>query len=90
QRMNEPNLIRVGDQIRIQGYLASYTGPTGTRGTSTTRTDTGDGACETIFIDTFRIVESTLSVWRVSLYASIAVLLTSLAVHFRRPYRPHR
>ncbi|MEM6514077.1 MAG: hypothetical protein AAF660_13775 [Pseudomonadota bacterium] len=87
---DEVKAVRVGDQIRIQGYLASYTGPTGTRGTSTTRTDTGDGACETIFIDTFRIVESTLSVWRVSLYASIAVLLTSLAVHFRRPYRPHR
>lgn len=82
--------VRIGDQVRIQGYLSSYTGPTGTRGTSTTRTDTGDGACETIFVESFRIVESTISAWRLSMYASLALLLGSLFVHFRRPYRPHR
>jgi len=82
--------IRIGDQVRIRGYLSSYTGPTGTRGTSTTRTDTGDGACETIYIEDFDIVASTMSVWRMSLYASLVLLLSSLFVHFRRPYRPHR
>ncbi len=82
--------VRIGDQVRIQGYLSSYTGPTGTRGTSTTRTDTGDGACETIYVEDFRIVASATSIWRVSMYVSLGLLLASLAVHFRRPYRPHR
>ena len=47
--------IRIGDQIRVRGWLSSYTGPAGTRGTSTTRRDTGDGACETIYVDQFDI-----------------------------------
>ena len=42
--------IRIGDQIRIKGSLSRYgaVGGGGMRGTSTTRDDTGDGACETI------------------------------------------
>ena len=50
--------IRVGDQIRVRGYLAGYAAGGGSkRGTSTTRTDTGNGACETIYVEQFRIVE---------------------------------
>lgn len=80
--------IRVGDQIRVRGWLASYTGPVGTRGTSTTRADTGDGACETIYVEAFDIVEPATSYWRRSMYLSLAVLLASLAVHLKQPYRP--
>ena len=82
--------IRVGDQIRVRGQLASYTGPVGTRGTSTTRMDTGDGACETIFVEDFAIVRSALSYWRWSMYLSLAVLLASLTVYLKSPYRPFR
>ena len=83
--------IRVGDQIRVRGYLSSYTGPTGgTRGTSTTRTDTGDGACETIYVDRFEIVQAATSYWRISMWTSLVVLAFGLLVHFKRPYRPYK
>ena len=82
--------ISVGDQIRLRGYLASYTSEGGsTRGTSTTRTDTGDGACETIYVQHFNIVEAATSYWRLSMWASLALLVTGLVIHFRRPYRPY-
>lgn len=82
--------IRVGDQIRVRGYLASYTSDgTSRRGTSTTRTDTGNGACETVFVKNFEIVETAHSKWRMSMWASVAVLALGLFVHFSRPFRPH-
>lgn len=82
--------IKIGDQIRVQGYLASYASPNvGPRGTSTTRTDTGDGACETIYIERFEILRPATSYWRISMYASLLLLCAGLFVHFRRPYRPH-
>jgi hypothetical protein len=83
--------VRVGDQIRIKGSLARY-GATSTgmlRGTSTTREDTGDGACETILVDEFLIVERGFSRWRAGMYLSLLLLLASLGVHFAMPYRPY-
>ena len=83
--------IRVGDQIRVSGFLSSYTGPNGgTRGTSTTRTDTGDGACETIYVDKFEIVQAATSYWRISMWTSLVILILGLFVHFRRPYKPYQ
>ena len=81
--------LRIGDQIRVRGYLTSYTTPAGKRGTSTTRNDTGDGACETVYIDRFEIIRSATSYWRLSMYGSLALLVVSLGIHFRRPYRPY-
>lgn len=82
--------IRIGDQIHVRGYLASYGSEKGgKRGTSTTRTDTGDGACETVFIEQFDIVGPATSFWRISMWVSLAVLAFGLFVHFRRPYRPY-
>ena len=82
--------IAIGDQIRVRGQLASYSSAAGgKRGTSTTRTDTGDGACETIYVEEFQILEAAVSPWRMSMYASASVLALALLVHFRRPYRPY-
>lgn len=82
--------IQIGDQIRVSGYLASYSSAAGgKRGTSTTRTDTGDGACETIFIERFDIVRHATSYWRIALVVSLLALLAGLVIHFRRPYRPY-
>lgn len=82
--------INIGDQIRVRGWLASYSNEQGgRRGTSTTRDDTGNGACETIFIDRFEIVESANSIWKITMYGSLAFLLLTLIRHFRTPYRPH-
>lgn len=82
--------LRIGDQIRIRGFLAAYTNPVGgTRGTSTTRLDTGDGACETIYVQAFEIVEAATSGWRLAMWTSLAILIASTIVYFRRPYRPY-
>lgn len=80
--------IRVGDQIRVRGQLASYRGPVGERGTSVTREDTGDGACETIYVEEFAVVAKALSVWRMSMYGALIALLAALVAYWRRPYRP--
>lgn len=80
--------IRIGDQIRVQGYLASYASPnSGPRGTSTTRTDTGDGACETIYVQRFEIMRAATSYWRISMYASLLALLAAIVFFFRRPFQ---
>ncbi len=48
-----------GDLIHLQGVLAEYVNHSlgYTRGTSTTREDTGQGACETIYVDSFDIIK---------------------------------
>lgn len=82
--------IQIGDQIHVRGFLASYgSDATRMRGTSTTRLDTGDGACETLFVEHFEIVRAATSYWRISMTVSLLLLLAGLAVHFRRPYRPY-
>lgn len=82
--------INIGDQIRVRGFLANYGDiDGGKRGTSTTRTDTGDGACETLYVEHFQIVQSATSSWRISMWASLAVLVAALFFHFKRPYRPY-
>jgi hypothetical protein len=83
--------IRVGDQIRIKGSLARYGAVGGSlRGTSTTRDDTGNGACETIFVEDFEIVAPGFSRWRAAMWAALAALVATLALHFSLPYRPYR
>ena len=57
--------VRVGDQSRLRGQLASYSHAGGfQRGTSTSRTDTGNGACETIYVNDFAILSSMDNPWR--------------------------
>lgn len=53
---------KAGDQIYFKGYLASYTTKKagvllGSRGSSTTREDSGMGACETVYIKSFEIIK---------------------------------
>ncbi|MEE8542556.1 MAG: hypothetical protein V3S94_01720, partial [Gammaproteobacteria bacterium] len=83
--------IHIGDQIRVRGYLASYgSDKARMRGTSTTRLDAGDGACETLYVERFEIVEPATSFWRMSMYFSLALFSLGLVVHFKRPHRPNR
>jgi len=42
--------IRKGDYVKIEGYLVSVKWDRFSMGTSTSRTDRGDGACETIYV----------------------------------------
>ncbi len=56
----------IGDQIYLKGYLAKYSHSNNafTRGTSITRTDTGNGACETIYIEDYEILKKANPLWR--------------------------
>jgi hypothetical protein len=69
----------IGDQIRLEGKLARYSHAGGfQRGTSVTRTDTGNGACETIYVDAFRIVRKAHPGWRLVYRLSFALCLAAL------------
>ena len=80
-----------GDQIHLKGFLASYSKKDGTftRGTSISRTDKGNHACETIFLTDFQILKSANPGWRLasalSKYLIIICLFLSIASMFRRP-----
>jgi len=60
---------RIGDQIRVRGFLAEYSHHDGVaffRGTSTTRRDTGNGACETIFATDAEVIRPGNPGWRMA------------------------
>ena len=53
--------LRVGDQIRIRGTLVDYSHTQGggfKRTTSLVRTDQGNGACETLFVDSLDMIKA--------------------------------
>ena len=58
--------VRPGDQVHFKGYLASYSQPANQffRGSSTVRDDTGNGACETVYVTEFRVLKRANPVWR--------------------------
>ncbi len=51
--------VEKGDQIYLKGYLVKYAKKDRSfeRGTSATRTDQGNGACETIYVEDFQILK---------------------------------
>ncbi|MCX7552858.1 hypothetical protein OS175_03115 [Marinicella sp. S1101] len=83
--------INIGDVIHIKGKLAHYINPLGgERGTSVVRTDTGNGACETIWVEAIGIIDSMTSIWRTLLTASLIVLILTVLIYLRAPYAPHK
>ena len=81
--------LRIGDQIRIVGKLAEYENSNtgGKRGTSITRDDQGDGACETIYVEEVDILKNYTSVWRIVMYVSLFIFLLSSMMYFKTPHR---
>lgn len=85
--------VRIGDQVRLRGYLAEYShsafGPDRPfqRGTSTTRTDTGNGACETVYVTDFEMLRPAGSFWRVSMWTGILMLAGAFVALLMLPYR---
>ena len=59
----------IGDQVRISGYLANYSAKSSkgevTRDTSIVRSDTGNGACETVYVENIEIINNQNQIWRV-------------------------
>lgn len=78
--------VNIGDQIYIEGYLANY----GTssknihRKTSTTRTDTGNGACETIYVTKFELIKANTyrKIYTFSLYLLIIMTIGFIVVFY--------
>lgn len=69
--------VRIGDQVRFRGYLAEYSHNHGfpfKRGTSTVRTDTGDGACETIYVEDFEQLRPGGGPWRVLFWVALGLV----------------
>ncbi len=70
-----------GDQIHLEGYLVEYSKKDGPliRKTSTTRTDDGNGACETVFLTDFEVTKEANPLWRdifeISQYLAMASFL---------------
>jgi hypothetical protein len=84
--------VRVGDQIRFRGHLAEYSHNSGfpfKRGTSITRTDMGNGACETVFVDSFDVLKRGGHPWRMLVWVAGAMLLLGLIGWMALPARFH-
>ncbi|MBL8482682.1 MAG: hypothetical protein JNJ60_10825 [Rhodocyclaceae bacterium] len=82
--------VRVGDQVHVRGYLAEYSHQAGQgfqRGTSTTRSDTGNGACETIYVEQFELLAPGGGAWRKMFWPGAALLLAGLGLWFAAPIR---
>lgn len=78
-----------GDQIYLRGYLAEYSHSNGDfhRGTSTNRNDTGNGACETIYVTDYEILKRGNPFWRTIFKTSKYVFLLSLLLIIIRFFR---
>jgi hypothetical protein len=79
---------RVGDQIHFSGYLVEYSHDGGTRGTSVTRTDRGNGACETVYVEQFEVLRRAPTFWRNLRIAAIVALVASAVLWFVAPIQP--
>lgn len=82
--------VRIGDQVRIRGVLAEYSHNHGlafTRGTSVTRDDTGNGACETIYVQEVDILQRGGGPWRALVWLAVAMVALGLVLWLRAPFR---
>jgi hypothetical protein len=70
---------RDGDQIHLKGYLVQYAHDDFQRGSSITRTDSGNGACETIYLTDFRIIKEANIFWRL-VFTSVKYLIIILII----------
>jgi hypothetical protein len=82
--------VRIGDQVHFRGYLAEYSHNHGfpfKRGTSIVRTDTGDGACETVYLEDFEILHHGGGPWHLLKNLSLVLLVLGIVAWFVLPAR---
>jgi hypothetical protein len=74
--------IDIGDQIYLKGKLVNYANPANntSRRTSVTRDDTGQGACETIFVEDFEVIRENNPGWRTAYLIAKILVVTSLVL----------
>ena len=85
---------KIGDQIWLKGYLVEYEhSGTFKRGTSTTRNDKGQGACETIFVTDYKILKKCNILWHylyiVFKYSVFVGFLLMIISFIREPLYRH-
>ena len=82
--------LRIGDQVHITGHLAAYRHQAGQdffRGTSTTRQDTGNFSCETIFVTDVAVLRSAPTGWRTLSWLAGLGMGVCMLIGLARPYR---
>jgi len=82
--------VRIGDQVRFSDVLAEYSHNHGSRfkrDQYTVRTDTCNGACETIYVDRIDTLKTGVGPWRWLKWVSIGLLAFGLIAWFRLPIR---
>jgi hypothetical protein len=73
--------LRIGNQISLRGKLARYSHSSGfVRDTSTVRTDTGNGACETIYLESLTVLKQGNAGWHTAFSTSLIVALVCAAL----------
>lgn len=81
--------VRIGDQVRIRGWLSEYTHNHGfafARGTSLTRDDTGNGACETIYVQELDVLRAGGAPWRWLIWPAIVLIMAGVILWLRAPF----
>jgi hypothetical protein len=82
--------VRVGDQIHFRGHLVEYSHDGGfSRGSSTVRTDTGNGACETVYVEQFDILQNGPRHWQTLRWAAGFAMLACILIWLWLPDRFH-
>ena len=84
---------RIGDQIHVRGYLAEYSHNHGfpfKRGTSTVRTDSGNGACETVYVEDFEVLSRGGGFWPKAQWLGVGLTVLGLLAWFFLPMRMDR
>ena len=80
--------MHVGDQVHFRGYLAEYSHGGGfKRGTSIVRTDTGNGACETVFVEDVEILKPGGGPWRKLVWVAVCLFVIGIAGWWMLPAR---
>lgn len=83
----------IGDVVHFKGVLASYKNEVsgGERGTSIKRDDTGNGACETVYVDEFSVVKKANPVLRnlytLTKWVAIVSFIGFLIFFIRAPHQ---
>ena len=82
-----------GDQVYLKGYLVNYSHTNGDfeRGTSTSREDTGNNSCESIFVTDFQILKEGNQNWRIAntvskytIFGLLLVICIKFFIDFRK------
>ena len=90
---NQIRNVRIGDQVHIKGYLADYKNEnTGwKRETSMTRKDTGNHACEVVYLEEFEVLKPGNELWYLMFYWSkwsiLGLIILKIVLVF---YSAHR